>query len=99
MHEFVVSSTVQGQAGRQLAGTQQRATYTLANQTYLKPFIYAVAWRLEHRTVNRETPGSTPLAVEVWTISNTPHCLGSLRCIHEYLATGSGGHVNEVFAQ
>ena len=32
---------------------------------------------------------------EAWTISLTPRCHSSLSCINEFMATDSGGYVNE----
>ena len=47
--------------------------------------LRAVALRLEHRTLNTQKPGSNRLAAvsKLGTISFTPRCSSSTRCINE----------------
>ena len=45
-------------------------------------------------------PGLNPCChFKVLAISSIPRCHSSLSCINEYLATDTGGYLNEVFAQ
>ena len=52
---------------------------------------------VEHRTRNRDSPGSNPLCYRfaVLAFSYSPQCPSSLSCIIEYLAIDGGGNVSE----
>ena len=50
---------------------------------------------LEHRTINRENPGSNPLAAISKLGQFHSLNVASLHCINEYPAIDSGGCVNE----
>ena len=57
------------------------------------PLCHAV---VEHKALNRENPGLTPIAVvsKLWQFYS-PHIATVHSAVNEYLATGSGGYANE----
>ena len=57
---------------------------------------FAVTLWLKHRTLYRENPGSNPFAAvsEIWQFRSL-HFVTVQTAVNDYLATESGGYVNE----